>query len=102
MTDEIVKTFTQSIRSRLPGSIHEIILFGSRARGDNGPNSDYDFLVIVNKKSQKLYDIIREIEIMVLNKFDLLSGSIICEKEEWEKNKKFPVGRNIEREGVLV
>jgi predicted nucleotidyltransferase len=28
----------------------EIYLFGSKARGDEGPNSDYDLLVIVDRK----------------------------------------------------
>lgn len=31
-------------------SPEQIYLFGSKARGDAGPDSDYDFLVVVRKK----------------------------------------------------
>ena len=33
----------------------QIILFGSRARGDNRLNSDYDILIITNKKDKHFY-----------------------------------------------
>ena len=40
-----IKSIVQSI---LPGA--KIILFGSRARGDNNNDSDYDFLLITKKQ----------------------------------------------------
>lgn len=33
----------------------EIYLFGSKARGEDGPNSDYDLLVIVDRKVAREY-----------------------------------------------
>ena len=42
--DEILKRVVERIKSRY--SIVAIILFGSRARGDWGPWSDYDLLII--------------------------------------------------------
>lgn len=42
--------FTEETRLKIIGlcrkhNIREISLFGSRARGDHGPESDYDFLI---------------------------------------------------------
>lgn len=33
--------------------VKEVILFGSRARGDFNPSSDYDFLIITNNNYER-------------------------------------------------
>lgn len=47
------------------GNIKEIYLFGSRCRDDWRPDSDYDFLIIMEKKDRdvisKLYDAVMDI-----------------------------------------
>ena len=43
----IIKKFASKVRKEMP--VEEIILFGSRAKGDNKKDSDFDF-VIVSKK----------------------------------------------------
>jgi predicted nucleotidyltransferase len=42
---------------RLVAALHpeRVYLFGSRARGDAGPNSDYDLLVLVDRPTEPLY-----------------------------------------------
>jgi len=42
---------------RLVEALHpdRVYLFGSRARGDTGPDSDYDLLVLVERPSEPLY-----------------------------------------------
>ena len=42
---------------RLVATLHpdRIYLFGSRARGDAGPDSDYDLLILVDRPSEPLY-----------------------------------------------
>lgn len=53
---------------RIVQTIHpkKVVLFGSRARGDARPNSDYDFLVIQetteppHKRSGRLYTVLAE------------------------------------------
>ena len=43
-TDTIYNNIRKTVLAHLPGS--RVLLFGSRARGDNDYNSDYDLLVI--------------------------------------------------------
>ena len=49
----------------LKGDIKEVYLFGSRCRDDWRPDSDYDFLIIMEKKDRdvisKLYDAVMDI-----------------------------------------
>ncbi len=44
--DEIVAVLHQHYGERLS----RVVLFGSRARRDNRPDSDYDFLVVLNEQ----------------------------------------------------
>ena len=39
--------FRDAVVQALSGSVQEVVLFGSRARGDAGPDSDYDVAVVL-------------------------------------------------------
>lgn len=45
LEQQILSSFKQDVAARLP--LHQMILFGSRARGDAEPDSDMDVLVIL-------------------------------------------------------
>jgi predicted nucleotidyltransferase len=51
--DEVLTDFLGRI-SRLRDRISRIILFGSRARSDFKPDSDYDLLLVVPERSAEL------------------------------------------------
>ncbi len=42
-----LRAFRQQIEQALPNRVTEVVLFGSRARGDAGRRSDYDVAVFV-------------------------------------------------------
>ncbi len=56
--------------------IQEVYLFGSRARGDWRPDSDYDLLMVVNKKDQALIALIYDAVMDIL----LATGRLISLK----------------------
>ena len=100
--DTIIKEFTQKLRQQLGDRLKEIILFGSRARGDWEEGSDYDFLIIVDKKTKEVRNIVLDIESELLNKTNKLLSSLISSEKEWENSKNFPLGRNISKEGIRL
>lgn len=61
-TIRISKKFAKNIKKNIP--IKKILLFGSRARGDNFKTSDFDFIIIsenfknikFNERISKTYD----------------------------------------------
>ena len=46
-----IGTLREQLLADLKGRIHSIVLFGSVARGEARPDSDIDFLIIINEDS---------------------------------------------------
>jgi len=82
----------------------EVILYGSRARGDEHPDSDWDILILVNTKTDLDYERVfrhslYEIE---LELSEAISISVY-NKSEWEsKYWMTPLYQNISREGLRI
>ena len=58
--DEALQYFVRQIREQLENHLKQVILFGSRARGEDVPGSDYDCLIIVDEVTKAIKDIIDE------------------------------------------
>jgi len=82
----------------------DIILYGSRARGDARPDSDWDILILVNSTADietekifrhKLFDV----ELELGEAF----STFVYNKQEW--NSKYwmtPLYKNISNEGIMI
>ncbi len=100
--DERALFFAKNIKMVLRSQLSQIILFGSRARGDSTPASDYDFAIVLKEKTPDSVLHVRNTEVEFLNRFDILSSSLIYDENKWEKAKKMPIGINISREGIVL
>jgi predicted nucleotidyltransferase len=98
----IVKLIRQYINSIDPNS--EIILYGSRARGDERPDSDWDVLVLTDysvdhnverKFRNKLYDL----ELETGESF----STFVYSKNDWlTKQRISPFFHNVTAEGLSI
>ena len=82
----------------------DVILYGSRARGDSRPDSDWDILILVNSPADietekvfrhKLYDVELDLGEAV--------STYVYNKQEW--NTKYwmtPLFKNISSEGIVI
>lgn len=102
LVDKISQEFANSVRKKLGKRVKEIILFGSRARGDFAEGSDYDILIVVDKRERQIQEIVLDESAEIMDKYDALIGYIVCDEDEWEKKKKFPIGLNILKEGIEI
>ena len=92
-----------AVRALVPGA--EVILYGSRARGDAGPESDYDLLVLVDGPVDwRLEDQIRQ----RLYGLELETGAVVTinayNRSDWcsPLYRAMPFTQNVEREGIVL
>lgn len=97
--------------TRISKTIHEndpqaeVYLFGSRARGDSKPDSDWDILILVNeiKVTNAIEDKFRD----DLYEIELESGQVISTfvypKDYWQSTLiHSPLYENVKREGIRI
>ncbi|MCL4415510.1 MAG: nucleotidyltransferase domain-containing protein [Actinobacteria bacterium] len=100
--DLIVKQVADTLKKELKEQINDVILFGSRARGDFQSESDYDILVLVTKKTKELRDKIDEIVWEIAWEHNVVITAFIYEKSRFENDRFEPLFMNIQKEGVLI
>ena len=99
---DIIKRIKTSINTIDPKA--QVIIFGSRARGDAKKESDWDILILTD------YTVSTEIERSFRNNlFDIeietgeVFSTFVYQKQIWNtKHKGTPLYRNIKREGVRI
>jgi predicted nucleotidyltransferase len=102
MNRQIFNKICRVKRRILPNE--RVILFGSQARGDARPDSDWDLLVLLNKPKKEFSDY--DNYGYPFAEIGLDSGTHISTKvfteSEWEKGKIFPFYKNVMREGIEI
>lgn len=106
-----IKKNINVLKERIKKAIHdkdpraEVYLFGSRARGDNRLDSDWDILILVDDEKVTLDT--EDKFITDLYDLELESGQIITTfiypKEYWKNNLIYsPLYQNVNREGIRL
>jgi len=104
------KAIISELKSRLPaklrGHIKKLIVFGSRARGEECPDSDLDLAVLVDTKTAEVEKTLDDIayQIMWDNDFQpIISLKVFSEKSFISAvQKDFSFYRHVNREGLMV
>ena len=98
---ELIKRVKESVKSVDPKA--RVILFGSRARGNNDEKSDWDFLILVSEKAdENIKQQIRSKLIETELEAEQVVSTIIYSKVQWPKYKITPLYKNISREGLEI
>ena len=83
----------------------KIILYGSKARGDSGRESDIDVLIILkNRVDDSLREEVFSMSFKIELKYDVIFGMLVESEGFWNSSlgKAMPIYWNIDREGILV
>jgi uncharacterized protein len=101
--DETVDEFLRQI-APIRDRLEQIILFGSRARGDAKPYSDYDILVVVPEKHPAVLDALYDATMEVLFRTHRLISLKIYRTGDFQKFAALPTPflRNVLRDGVAL
>jgi len=83
----------------------DVILYGSRARGDNKPDSDWDVMILLKQKNvdKKVEQTFRHHLLDLELEIGVPVSVFVYSKSDWEgKYSITPLFRSIKKEGILI
>lgn len=101
---DIIKNIQRVSASKLPAD-SVVILFGSQARGDSTPSSDWDLLILLNRSDKvgvfergeyayPMYELGAELGVDI--------NPVIYTYSDWQKRNITPFYKNVSNEGIKI
>ena len=99
---DLLKRCKQAIRAVAPEA--DVILYGSRARGDAADDSDYDILVLVDRPADVAIHKRLISSIFPLEEDGTVLTLSVHNRKNWNSElcRAIPFHENVDREGVLL
>jgi len=102
MNTVILEDIRQLKRRLIPNE--KLILFGSQSRGNASPDSDWDLLLLLNKREITLED--EQLYAYPFTKLGWNYGTYFSVKlyseNDWKKRSFTPFYKNVEQEGINI
>ena len=102
LEDERLLTFVRELRKTFPDRLKKLILFGSRARGDYSEESDYDFLLILDRVDAQTKGQVDELAGKMLLDYGAVITAIPLSQADLERMCFEPFIMNVQKEGILL
>jgi len=101
---QAVEEFKDRLLAALPDQVRDIILFGSKARGDGYPESDIDLLVVLENPTKEQTDTVGDIMFDILFNRGVELSAITFSREEAMQQRELgtPLIRNVAEEGIVI
>ena len=97
-----LREFVEYLHKHIESQVKHVALFGSKARGDSGRDSDIDVLIILREENRQLR---REILIQAARlslKHDVFLSPRVIGAERWEQMRGFSLYQNVQREATSL
>ena len=96
--------YRQTLAEDYPGLVDDILIFGSKARGDAGPDSDLDVLVVLTEADRRVKDDIGYLGYLLAVLSGAVPSILVYTKDEWAEREKdgSPFYGAVMRDGVRV
>jgi predicted nucleotidyltransferase len=98
-----VEAAARLLRARFP--VEQVMLFGSRARGQGDPESDLDLLVLTTRamgwrEREALVDALFELELA----YEVVLSPLVVARDAWEKGpyRVLPLHAEVVRDGIVL
>ena len=100
----VLKEFKTGLEHVLGGRLVELKLFGSKARGDDRPDSDIDVLVIVTTDDWRICDTVYNVATDFSLETDLYISAKVISKNRFDQLRRdgTPFMRNVSKDAISV
>ena len=100
-TRSMLSTCKRIIQERVPDAA--VVLFGSRARGDAAPDSDYDLLVLTDTPltsadEDRISDAVYDLEL----ERGVVISLIFFPRDYWDHHRLMPLHQEVDSEGIVL
>ena len=105
-----IEEYVATIRERFPSRILDVILFGSKARGDAGTESDIDLVVVVDAENiedmefPEVRSALWRIASQVSLQYDVVLSCRVFDRGRWARAKRMrlPLYRAVVSDGISL
>jgi predicted nucleotidyltransferase len=80
--------YRKAIDAKHPGVVHEMLIYGSKARGQAHAESDLDVLLVVTNEAGGLKKQLRRIGYLLAATSNVLPSILAYTQEEWESRRR--------------
>jgi predicted nucleotidyltransferase len=94
---QAVDAFIKALHQQYPDRIRDVILFGSKARGDSHPDSDIDILILVDDDDWRFSHAISRLAAHISLNYDVLLGPRVIRQARWRRSLLYPT---VSSEGI--
>lgn len=101
---EILDQIVPSVKRLLPSG-SEILLFGSRARGESHEDSDWDILILLDRENNVTWEDYNHIGYSINELFweqNQDVNTIIQTKSEWQNKSFTPFYKNVMQDAIIL
>lgn len=101
LNDPVLKRFRAAVMELYGDRVARVVLFGSRARGDASPESDYDVAVFLRDMSDRFAELNRLADVSTAILYD--TGEVVNAMPYWAdtyNDPRMPLMHEIRREGI--
>jgi uncharacterized protein len=85
---EWLEAYREGLAEQFPNLVEEVLIFGSKARGEAGPDSDLDVLVIIREGDSKRKREIRRIGHMLAVMSEAVPSIMVYTRHEWTMRER--------------
>ena len=83
-----VREYCKALNEQYPGAVRRLLIYGSKARGDAGPESDLDVLLIVNDKAARQKRKLRWVGYMLAAASSAVPSILAYTEDEWASRER--------------
>ncbi len=87
---QALDAFVKALHEQYPNQVRDVILFGSKARGDSHPDSDIDILILVDEDDWRFSHAISRLAARISLNYDVLLGPRVIPQARWQRSLLYP------------